>query len=143
MQEPEEPLDIDFAQPPSVALFGKAPIIWYSFLFSTFVGGAIMAYNFYKLRKWNWILLVILGTLLYNIALLWMLFAMPYQSTGRILFLLFNLIGGNLLSSPIWKKTIGTQPYTKLNPWWPLLFVLVFYVLVGGLFLSVNVVNWF
>ena len=127
MQQPVEVLDEDLNGLPLYTLYSKNTIIWYAFLFSPFVGGLLMAINLFRVKKQGIALLAILAALVYTLATYFLATIIIYKASGRLLVLLLNLVGGNLITGPLWRLTIGTLPYNKANGWLPLVFVLLVY----------------
>jgi len=136
MEDAQHVLDEDFSGLSQPKLYGKTPVIWYSFLFTPIVGGALMAINLFRLDKKAAAFLVLLSALLFTIGLLYFTYNLSYQASARLLVLLSNLAAGNVLGTSIWKNQIGQISYKKANPWYPLLFVIAAYVLVGTIFLA-------
>ena len=125
MADNEEILDDLDETKPLPKLYSKGPIIWYSFLLSPFVGGVLMAINLWRIDKKNVAILVAIGSLIYSLGIGYFGFIVTYRATSRLLVLMLNLFGGNMLSAPVWRNTIGRMPYRKANPWLPLAFVLL------------------
>lgn len=130
MQEREPILDEDLDGLPKATLFTKNTIIWYAFLFSPFVGGVLFAINLFRLNKQGTAVLIALATLVYTLATYYISTFIFYRSSGRLLILLLNLVGGNLLTGPTWRLTIGPLPFNKANGWYPLIFVLAAYFVI-------------
>lgn len=134
MAQNDEVLDDLFGTAPLPTLYAKAPIVWYSFLFSPFVGGVLMCINLWRLNKRGYAILILLATLAFTLGTYYLGVLIVYAATSRLVVLLLNLAGGNALSSPVWKNLIGNnRPYQKANGWIPLIFVLAGYALLGGL----------
>lgn len=130
MQDKDEILDDDLDGLPKVSLYTKNTIIWYAFLFSPFVGGVLFAINLFRLNKQGTALLIALATLVYTLATYYISTFIIYRSSGRLLILLLNLVGGNLLTGPSWRLTIGQLTFKKASGWYPLIFVLAAYAVI-------------
>jgi hypothetical protein len=124
MSGSEEVLDDLLTSKPVPKLYGKGPVIWYSFLFSPIVGGVLMTINLWRLQKKNTAVLVLLGSLIYSLGVGYFGFTITLDATSRLVVLLLNLMGGNMLGAPVWRNTIGRMRFQRANPWIPLFFVL-------------------
>ncbi len=125
MAASNEVIDDLFGTGPLPKLYAKGPIIWYSFLFSPFVGGVLLTINLWRLKKKGIALTVLFGALIYSLGVGYVGFMISYPASSRLIVLILNLVGGNILSSPIWRQTIGALPFQKANAWIPLIVVLI------------------
>jgi hypothetical protein len=131
MVQNEEVIDDLFGTAPLPTLYAKTPIVWYSFLFSPFVGGVLMCINLWRLQKRGHAVLILLASFAFTLGSYYLGVLVVYKASSRLLVLLLNLAGGNALSTPVWRSLIGNRPYQKANAWLPLVFVLIGYALLG------------
>jgi hypothetical protein len=83
-----------------------------------------MAINLWRIDKKNMAILIAVGSFIYSIGVAYFGFLITYEATSRLMVLMLNLVGGNILSAPVWRNTIGRMPFVKANPWIPLVFVI-------------------
>ena len=124
-------IDDDFGTNVTPQLYGKMVILWFSFLFSPLVGGVLMLINLLRLKRSKFAYTVFLASLAYSLATFYLGFVIEYEVSGRLMILILNLVGGNLLSGSVWKNTIGSIKFSASNPWIAFAVVLIIYIGVG------------
>ena len=124
-------LDDVFGQMAKPNLYAKSVILWFSFLFSPLVGGVLMLINLYRINKMSFGITVFLASVVYTLGSLYVGSVIPYTASSRLLVLLLNLAGANLLSGPVWKNAIGKMEYNKANPWLAFALIVIAYALLG------------
>ena len=124
-------IDDDLAGKPKPVLYSKSVVLWFSFLFSPFIGGILMLINMIRVNRSALGISIFLACLIYSLVEVYIGFLIPYRATGRLVVLILNLAGANILSSPIWKRFIGEMAYDRANPWIAFAIVLVTYFLIA------------
>lgn len=77
---------------------------------------------------------IFLASLVFALANVYAGSFIPYKATSRLMMLLMNLVGANLLSGPVWRNAIGKLAYEKANPWLAFAIVVLCYAAVGMAF---------
>ena len=124
-------LDDVFGQTTKPNLYSRAVVLWFSFFFSPLVCGVLMFINLYRLNRSSVGLTIFLASLVYTLGSVYVGSIIPYTASSRLLVLLLNLAGANLLSSPVWKNSIGKIEYNKSNPWLAFAIIVIAYALIG------------
>lgn len=123
-------LDDDLNEAKHHEMYSPTAIIWYSVVFTPFVGALLFFVNLLAVKRGFLGIILVAISLVYSavVFLLVNLFYMPRSML--ILVVLFNLAGGNILAVPLWKRIIGKIKYHTKNPWMPLAILLSIYILV-------------
>ncbi len=129
-----EILDDVFGQVSKPRLYSRATVLWFTFLFSPLVGGALMFINLNRTKRSSLGLTIFLASLIFTLGNIYLGSIIPYRTTSRLLVLMLNLIGANLLSGPVWKNTLGAIQFERANPWFAFAVVLVIYASLGVIF---------
>lgn len=119
-----------------VSLFSTTSVFIFSMLFSTFVGGGVLAYNMFKIKKMQVAMQIMLFVTIYSVAS-----NILFMSIGANIayLLLFNIIGAFILTEFFFKKHITSEiKYRPKNAVGPILIFLGVSALLGFMMLNSN-----
>jgi len=106
--------ELEHTQLPKI--YTQRVIIWFSILFSSFVGGILTAMNLNAVGKRTEANYVMMGTVIYFI--LTMAFLTSSDSIGQLTSLLPNIIGGAILAYVVQDRYIPDHKDHPKRPWW-------------------------
>lgn len=124
-------LDDVFGQTEKPRLYAKSVILWFSFLFSPLVGGILLLINLSRINKLSLGITIFLASLVFALSNFYAGSLIPYKATSRLMVLIMNLVGANLLSGPVWRNAIGKLEYDRANPWLAFAIIVICYAAVG------------
>ena len=133
--------------PAAPSLFSEQVIWFFSFLFGTIAGAALLAVNISRAKEKVGIIWVLLFGFIYFIgSVLGYKAIIAYfviQSVGPIFF--FNTVGGVILNKFFWKKYIGAETKYRAKPFWIPLAICAFLVGMAliGRYVTDNIYNQF
>jgi len=129
MTIPEDILDDELSGAKIPEMFTPTAIMWYAVLFTPAIGGVLFFSNLLAQKRATLGWLVLIGCALYSTLVIYLTFLIPLTQSRGILLLIFNLVGGNILTVPLWRSIIGKINYQKKNPWKPLAVILAVYII--------------
>lgn len=129
MTIPEDILDDELSGVKIPKLFTPTTIMWYAVLFTPAIGGVLFFSNLIAQKRPTMGWLVFVGCTVYSALIIYLTFLIPLTQSRGILLLIFNLVGGNILTVPLWRSMIGKINYQKKNPWKPLAVILAVYII--------------
>ena len=124
-------IDDVFGQLVKPKLYSKTVVLWFSFFFSPLVGGILMLINLNRINKLSYGVTIFLASLVFALGTIYAGSLLPYQASSRLMVLLLNLAGANLLSGPVWKNAIGKLEYDRANPWLAFALIVIGYAMIG------------
>jgi len=133
--------------PAAPSLFSEQVIWFFSFLFGTIAGAALLAVNISRAKEKVGIIWVLLFGFIYFIGSVLAYKAIiaysVIQSVGPLFF--FNAVGGVILNKFFWKKYIGVETEYRAKPFWIPLAICAFLVGMAliGRYVTDNIYNQF
>ena len=131
MSNQKEILDDVFGPLAKPRLYSKSVVLWFSFLFSPLVGGLLMLINLNRIQKLSLGITIFLASIVFTLGSIYFGYLIPYQNTSRLMLLIMNLVGANLLSGPVWRNAIGKLDYERINPWLTFAIIVICYAALG------------
>jgi hypothetical protein len=127
-----EPVTVNSYEAPSQQaepeLYTQPAIFGFTFFFSIITGAILLSINLKKLGKIREINVVMLTSVAY-LLLASLLFA--GLAGNMIVSMVFNVVGGIILTQFFWKKYIGDINYKRRQVWIPLVICLVIFVSIS------------
>lgn len=130
MDLPTDILDDELSGERLPEFYSPTAIMWYSVLFTPVSGGALFFINLISLRRHFLGYLVLFGCIIYSTAVVYLTFLIPYSQSRGIVLLMLHLVGGNILTVPLWRAAFANKNYIKKNSWKPLIVILALYIIV-------------